>query len=49
MRNITGRKYGKQKTTLLNNRTTGRKIFAKPTPGQQLLIDRAAKRGTILV
>ena len=44
----TGRKVGKQKSPILKGRTSGRKVFAKPTPGQQLLIDRAAKRGTIL-
>ena len=43
----TSRKIGKQKSTLLRSRTTGRKVFSTPTPGQQLLIDKA-KRQTIV-
>ena len=43
----TGRKVGKQKSPILKGRTSGRKVFAQPTPGQAELIHKAARRGTL--
>ena len=43
----TTRKYGKQKTTLLNGRTSCRKVFSFPTAGQQRLIDKAKRHSFI--
>ena len=42
-----GRKYGKQKTPILNGRTGARMIFSEPTPGQLAQIEKA-KKHTIL-